>query len=292
MKLLSFRIGGAEAWGGLVGTSSVALPGADSSLPSTLDQFLRIGMDATARAQLIQSEFAAENRRELSLDGVQLLPPIARSAKILCIGRNYESHLVETGHFGLGPRKQPSVFIKATSTVIGPGSPIPIPSTSSCLDYEVELCVVVGKSARRVRPESALEYVAGYTILNDLALRDLQFDADSGGTIIAKNFDGSAPIGPVVTLTDDIPDPQTLGMRAYVNDELRQEANTKEMIFSVADVISYLSQQLTLDPGDMISTGTPAGSAFGEASPRWLRAGDRVRLEIDGIGVLENPVAD
>jgi 2-keto-4-pentenoate hydratase/2-oxohepta-3-ene-1,7-dioic acid hydratase in catechol pathway len=150
--------------------------------------------------------------------------------------------------------------------------------------------VVIGKTAKAVTREQALEYVAGYTILNDVSARDLQLASD-GGVILGKNFDTSAPMGPVIVLADELPDSTNLGIRTWVNGELRQNANTHTLIFDVAAIIAFLTQQLTLEPGDVIATGTPAGVGLGMKPQVWLQPGDQIKMEIDSIGVLENPVA-
>ena len=220
------------------------------------------------------------------LSEVTLLAPIPRPPKIVCIGVNYADHAAEAGR---ALPRWPSVFLKAPSCVVGPGDPIVRPPTTEQLDYEVELAVVIGKQAKSVPKEQALEYVAGYTIMNDVSARDLQLGKD-GGIILGKNFDTSAPLGPAITLVDELPDPSSLGIRTWVNGELRQNGNTHTLIFDVAAIIAFLTQQLTLEPGDVIATGTPAGVGLGMKPQVWLQPGDTVRMEIDGIGVLENEV--
>jgi len=229
---------------------------------------------------------AATRARATPLDEVTLLAPIARPPKIVCIGVNYADHAAEAGR--TLPR-WPSVFLKAPSTIIGPGEAIVRPPTTEQLDYEVELTVVIGKRAKSVSREDALSYVAGYTIMNDVSARDLQLGKD-GGIILGKNFDTSAPLGPCVVLVDELPDPMNLGIRTWVNDELRQDGNTHNLICDIPAIIEFLTQQLTLEPGDCIATGTPAGVGLGMKPQVWLKPGDTVRMEVDGIGVLENPV--
>jgi len=229
---------------------------------------------------------AAARARATPLADVTLLAPIPRPPKIVCIGVNYADHAAEAGR-ALPPR--PSIFLKAPSAVIGPGDPIVKPSTTERLDYEVELAVVIGKTAKSVSRDDALSYVAGYTIMNDVSARDLQMASD-GGVILGKNFDTSAPLGPCITLSDELPDPSNLGIRTRVNGELRQDGHTHNLIFDVPAIIAFLTLQLTLEPGDVIATGTPAGVGLGMSPQVWLQPGDVVTMEVDGIGVLENPV--
>jgi 2-keto-4-pentenoate hydratase/2-oxohepta-3-ene-1,7-dioic acid hydratase in catechol pathway len=229
---------------------------------------------------------AATRAKATPLADVILLAPIARPPKIVCIGVNYADHAAEAGR---ALPAWPSVFLKAPSCVIGPGDSIVRPPTTEKLDYEVELAVVIGKAAKSVSREQAMEYVAGYTIMNDVSARDLQLGKD-GGIILGKNFDTSAPLGPCLSLVDELSDPSNLGIRTWVNGEPRQDGNTHTLIFDVAAIIAFLTQQMTLEPGDIIATGTPAGVGLGMNPQMWLQPGDKIRMEIDGIGVLENDV--
>jgi acylpyruvate hydrolase len=212
--------------------------------------------------------------------------PVPRSGQAFGIGVNYADHAAEAGR---ALPVWPSVFLKAPSTIVGPGDAIVRPPNTEQLDYEIELAAVIGKEARSVSREQAMEYVAGYTIMNDVSARDLQLGKD-GGIILGKNFDTSAPFGPCITLVDEIPDPNNLQLRTWVNGELRQNGNTHTLIFDVAAIIAFLTQQMTLEAGDIIATGTPAGVGLGMSPQVWLQPGDTVRMEIEQIGVLENPV--
>ena len=245
-----------------------------------------LGLIQGGQAMLDRVREAAARAPATPLADVTLLAPIPRPGKIVCIGVNYADHAAEAGR---ALPKWPSVFLKAPSTVIGPGAAIVKPPTTEQLDYEVELAVVIGKRAKSVSRADALGYVAGYTIMNDVSARDLQLGKD-GGIILGKNFDTSAPFGPSLVLADEIPDPTNLGIRTWVNGELRQNGNTHNLIFDVAAIIEFLSQQLTLEPGDCIATGTPAGVGLGMKPQVWLQPGDTIRMEVDGIGVLENTV--
>jgi 2-keto-4-pentenoate hydratase/2-oxohepta-3-ene-1,7-dioic acid hydratase in catechol pathway len=209
----------------------------------------------------------------------------ARPGKIVAAGMNYRDHAAEAG---LQVPERPVLFAIWPSSVIGPGEAIVIPAASSEIDYEAELGVVIGERARDVPVERALNVVAGYTCYNDVSARDLQF-ADGQWTR-AKSFDTFSPVGPRVAPGSEIPDPQALGIRCLVNGETLQDSTTAEMVFSVAELIAFASRAITLEPGDLLVTGTPAGVGFTREPPVFLRPGDEVTVEIDGIGALTNPV--
>lgn len=209
----------------------------------------------------------------------------ARPGKIVAAGMNYRDHAAEAG---LQVPERPVLFAIWPSSVIGPGEAIVIPAASSEIDYEAELGVVIGERARDVPVERALDVVAGYTCYNDVSARDLQF-ADGQWTR-AKSFDTFSPVGPRVAPASEIPDPQALGIRCLVNGETLQDSTTAEMVFSVAELIAFASRAITLEPGDLLVTGTPAGVGFTREPPVFLRPGDEVTVEIDGIGALTNPV--
>lgn len=223
-----------------------------------------------------------------SLRQVQLLAPIPRPGKVLGIGRNYGAHAKESG---TGPFEQPRVFTKVGSSVQPPGSRIRIPDPILKPDFEVELAVVIGKFAGNVTEQDALGYVAGYTVLHDMSAREFQFDVSPPQTSFAKSFDGATPMGPWIVTADEIPDPQRLALRCEINGEVLQEDTTAGMIFSVAFLVSYLSRFTTLEPGDVIATGTPAGVGAFRDPPRWLKSGDHLRMIVDGIGTLEHWIA-
>ncbi len=223
-----------------------------------------------------------------ALAGQRIGAPIARPQQILCIGLNYRDHAVEAG---MPISDEPIVFNKAPNTLVGPNDDVHIPRGSTKTDWEVELGVVIGRTCRDVSVDDALDYVFGYVTANDLSARDLQFAKD-GGIIVGKNFDTSAPMGTFVALTDELPDPNNLRLRTWVNGQLRQDGNTQTLIFDVPAIIAYLSRQLTLEPGDVIATGTPAGVGLGMKPQVWLQPGDTIRMEIDGLGTLENSVVD
>lgn len=218
--------------------------------------------------------------------------PIYRDARILrvkivCVGLNYRDHAEEAG---LDIPETPILFAKFDNAVIENGDPIRIPSITKQVDYEAELGVVIGKTASQVSVDDALQHVDGYTCVNDVSARDLQF-AD-GQWVRGKTLDTFCPRGPRIVSTDEIRDPQSLGIKCLVNGEVMQDSSTEQMIFSVAELVSFISQGITLEPGDLIATGTPPGVGFARTPPVFLKAGDVVRVEIESIGALENPVVN
>jgi 2-keto-4-pentenoate hydratase/2-oxohepta-3-ene-1,7-dioic acid hydratase in catechol pathway len=287
VRLVTFLASDQPRLGVLLDDGVLDLNQADSALPTDALALLQAGPPLLDRARRAQDGAPPRHRAVLPLAEVKLLAPIPRPPKIVCIGVNYADHAAEAGR---SIPARPSVFLKAPSTVIGPGAPIVRPPTTEQLDYEIELAVVIGQRAKVVPRERAMDCVAGYTILNDVSARDLQFAKD-GGIILGKNFDTACSTGPCLVLTDELPDPTALRLRTWVNGQLRQDGNTRNLIFDIPAIVSFLSQQLTLEPGDVIATGTPAGVGLGLKPPVWLQPGDTVRMEIDGIGILENPVA-
>ena len=211
--------------------------------------------------------------------------PIERPQKIVCVGLNYRDH-AEEQRAPLPER--PILFAKWPNTLIGPGDPIVIPEISENVDYEAELGVVIGSRVRGVSVEAALEAVAGYVCVNDVSARDLQF-GDVQWTR-GKSPDSFCPVGPELVPASDVPDPQALGIRAVLNGEVMQESSTANMVFGVAEIVAFVSQAITLEPGDLIATGTPAGVGAFRKPPVFLQPGDEITIEIDGIGALTNPV--
>jgi 2-keto-4-pentenoate hydratase/2-oxohepta-3-ene-1,7-dioic acid hydratase in catechol pathway len=216
---------------------------------------------------------------------VRLMAPIPRPPKIICIGLNYSDHAAE----GRNPVPEvPPVFAKFATALIGHGQPIVLPRSSSKTDYEAELAVVIGRGGRYIPEERWREHVFGYTITNDVSARDVQ-SATSQWTM-GKSFDTFAPMGPAIVTADEIPDPHALDMELTLNGTVMQRSNTQNMIFRIPRLIAYLSSVLTLEAGDIIATGTPAGVGFARKPPRWLQPGDECRITIQGIGELMNPV--
>ena len=220
------------------------------------------------------------------LEEARLHAPVPRPGKVICIGLNYEDHAEETG--APIPEK-PIVFAKFANSVIGPGEPIVIPPITQQADYEAELAVVIGRAARNVPESEAMDYVFGYTNANDVSSRDLQF-SEGGQWTRSKSIDTFCPLGPFIATKDEIEDPQDLSIRCILNGEVMQDGTTSKMIFSVAQLVSFLSQAMTLVPGDVIVTGTPPGVGSARDPQVWLKAGDEVTIEIEGLGSLTNPV--
>ena len=206
--------------------------------------------------------------------------------KILCVGRNYAEHAREGGS---EPPELPIFFGRFPHSLLAPGEPYVLPKVSPQVDFEGELVAVIGMGGREIPEARALEHVAGYTIFNDISIRD--FQRRTSQWMIGKNFDRSGPLGPALVTRDEVPDPQALTLTVDVSGERMQEASTGIMIFPVAHLIAYISEALTLEPGDLIATGTPSGVGFARKPPRWLRAGDVVRVSISRLGVLETPIA-
>ena len=214
--------------------------------------------------------------------GLRVGPPVERPGKVVCIGLNYRDHAEETG---AATPTEPVVFLKDPYTVVGPDDQVLVPRGSVKTDYEVELAVVIGRTARYVgTDDEALACVAGYSVAHDVSERELQLER-GGQWDKGKSCETFNPLGPWLVTTDEVPDPQGLGLQLRVNGELRQDGSTKSMIFGVAEIVRYLSQVMVLYPGDVINTGTPAGVALGQADPKpYLRSGDVVECTIDGLG--------
>jgi 2-keto-4-pentenoate hydratase/2-oxohepta-3-ene-1,7-dioic acid hydratase in catechol pathway len=220
-----------------------------------------------------------------ALAEVRLLAPVPRPGKVIGIGLNYRDHAAESGQ---PIPTAPILFPKFANSVIGPGEAIVIPPETREPDYEAELGVVIGRTAHRVSQAGALSYVAGYTCMNDVSARDLQFE--SSQWMLGKAIDTFLPCGPWLVTADEIPDPQALGIRLTLNGEELQSSSTAQMVFGVAELVASLSRTMTLEPGDLIATGTPPGVGFARKPPIWLRDGDEVSVEVEGIGTLTNPV--
>jgi 2-keto-4-pentenoate hydratase/2-oxohepta-3-ene-1,7-dioic acid hydratase in catechol pathway len=283
VRLISCRTDSGEVLGVVASERWLAadelLPGG----PATMTQLLGGGRPSLlALAAAVDEGRIARDGRPLA-DTV-LLSPVPHPGKVVAIGRNYREHAAEEG---VDPPPAPLVFAKWPSSVVGHGAEIRWdPGLSQQVDYEAELAVVIGSTARRVSVADALEHVLGYTCLNDVSARDIQFG--DGQWVRGKSLDTFCPIGPVLVTRDEIPDPQALAIRCTVGDEVLQDANTSQMYFGVAEIISYCSEAFSLEPGDVIATGTPSGVGVFRKPPRFLAAGDVVGVEIDGIGRLEN----
>ena len=232
----------------------------------------------------------------LPVTSVRLLAPIVPKRNVFCVGWNYEEHFAEGKAFrpadaAPGIPEHPALFSKNPFAIIGPEAPIRHPAPlSEQLDYEVELAVVIGREGRDISERDGLDFVFGYTIANDVSVRDVQRTWHGGQWFKGKNFDTHLPLGPWIVTKDEIPDPQTLRITTRVNGVTKQDSNTKHMVFPVARIIAELSAGLTLYPGDVIITGTPEGVGMGRTPPEWLKPGDIVELEIDKIGTLRNVI--
>jgi len=219
------------------------------------------------------------------LADVKLLAPIPRPPKFICVGLNYRDHALETG---MDIPTVPTIFSKFTNVVIGPGAPIVLPKVSTRPDYEAEFAFVVGTGGRNISASDALNHVFGYTIVNDVSARDYQ--TVTSQWLMGKTFDTFAPMGPWIVTRDEIADPHGLDISLEIGGEILQRSNTRELVFGVPALIEYISSVVTLEPGDVVATGTPAGVGFARKPPRYLRSGDEVVIRIQGIGELRNPV--
>jgi 2-keto-4-pentenoate hydratase/2-oxohepta-3-ene-1,7-dioic acid hydratase in catechol pathway len=222
-------------------------------------------------------------RPRWDLQQVQLHAPIDRPGKIIEIGRNYGDHAKETG---VSPFEKPRIVFKMPSSICDPQAHVKIPSDIVKMDFEAELVVFVGDFVQNATEAEALQHVAGYACLNDLSARELQFDIQPAQTTFAKSMDGFCPLGPWLVSADEVPDPQNLDIQCLVNGQVMQQANTHDMLFSVARLIHYTSQYMTLEPGDLIATGTPAGVGAFRNPPVWLKPGDQVEVRVQGLGQL------
>lgn len=262
----------------------------ETFLPTDPNDFFKMGEDAIERAQRA-FDYIGNHQEDIDLsftkDQVNLGVPIPNPGKIICIGQNYADHVKEMDS---KLPDHPVLFAKFSNALIGPEDDIQKSPLTNQLDYEVELVIVIGKEASEINKEDAFDYIAGYTVGNDTSARDLQKRTPQW--LQGKSHDNSTPIGPYVVTADEIADPENLGIRAFVNGEKRQESTTKELIFTIPTLIEFITSLITLQPGDIIFTGTPHGVGAGMNPPQFLNSGDVVTLEIDGIGKLENKVID
>ncbi len=277
MKLLSFVAGGKECFGAVSGDSVVTLN--DAVRQPNLRAALAAGaMDTMRKA-------AKEHKPDRKLSDIEFLPVIPQPGKILCAGINYRSHAAETGR---ELPKQPSMFIRFTDTLIGHEGNMIRPGVSDNFDYEGELTAVIGKGGRHIRPENALDHIAGYTCFVDGSVRDFQkFSVTSG-----KNFPGTGPLGPWLVTTDEIPDPSRLTLMTRLNGQEVQHSPTDLLIYSIPHIVAFCSDFTTLAPGDVIATGTPEGVGHSRKPPLWMKPGDTLEVEITGIGVLRAHIVD
>ncbi len=280
MKLVTFTHAQQTRIGAVVDDSIIDSLG-NSALPQTMLEFLQAGESALSAMQ----QAITVGERRIPLAEVTLLAPIPRPGKFLGIGLNYAEHINETGR---DKPEHPLFFTKQSTCVIGPNASIHIPKVSDKVDYEGELGIVIGQRCRHVSIADAPSVIAGYTIVNDVTVRDWQNRSPTW--TLGKSFDTHGPMGPWIVTSDEISDPHNLSLKTWVDDELRQNANTQQMLFDCYAIIAYLTQAFTLEPGDVISTGTPSGVGVKMQPRGYLRAGQTVRIQISGIGELVNTV--
>ena len=280
MKLATFTHQGKTRLGAVVGAEIADLSGA--GLPATMLGLLEGGDAAMAAARA-----AVSKAPRLALADVRLEAPIARPPKILAVGLNYRAHAEECG---VKIPVVPIIFNKQSTSAAGPFDVIHRPRESTQIDYEGELAVVIGKRCRRVAAANARSVVAGYAVANDVSVRDWQLRTPT--MTMGKSWDTHCPFGPWITTSDDVADPGNLDLKTWVNGELRQSANTSDLIFNCDQIIEHLSTAFTLEPGDVIVTGTPSGVGLWMDPKSWLKDGDVVKIEIAGLGVIENRVTD
>jgi 2-keto-4-pentenoate hydratase/2-oxohepta-3-ene-1,7-dioic acid hydratase in catechol pathway len=259
-------------------------------LPEQLEQLIISGLKGIETAERLLENASDKDVKtaSLPLSRVRLLAPVASPPKIVCLGLNYRDHAAEQN---AQIPNEPIIFMKPRTTIIGPHEDIVKPSFVKQLDYEAELAIVVGRKAKNISATEAKPYIFGYMILNDVSARDIQFK-DRQWTR-GKSFDTFAPTGPCITTENQLEDTSSLSIRTWVNNQLRQNSTTKNMVFDVCETIHHLSRVMTLEPCDIIATGTPAGVGFAmKPQPRFLRSGDTIRIEIEKIGILENSVVE
>ena len=281
MKLCTFTHEGAARVGVVTDDGIADLAAAAPELPREMSALLAAGPEALRRA----ASAAAGARSRVPLASAWLCAPVLRPPKFLAIGLNYADHVAEAG---LERPQVPTVFNKQSTCVAGPRDPVHLPRSSQALDYEGELGFVIGRRCRHVPRERAHEVIAGYCVANDVTVRDWQIRVPTW--TMGKSFDTHGPLGPWLTTRDEVGEPHGLRLRTWVNGDLRQDSNTKHLIFDCFTLIEHLTTAFTLEPGDVVSTGTPSGVGVGSKPPRYLVAGDVVRIEIDELGTLENRV--
>jgi len=283
MRFVTFQKDASARLGVLAGDEIADLSGL-AGAPVSLFDLLQAGGDAVASVKPL-----LEKAPWLPLSGVKLLPVIPRPGKIICLGLNYAEHAAEGGR---EKPDYPNFFMRSATTLIGHGAAIPRPRVSEQLDFEAELAAIIGRRVpRHVAKADALSYVAGYACFNDVSVRDYQRRTPQW--TIGKNFDGTGPFGPAFVTADELPQGATgLKIESRLNGKIMQSANTRDMIFPVDETIMLLSECMTLEPGDVLVMGTPAGVGFARTPPVWMKAGDTIEVEIEGVGLLSNPVVD
>jgi len=272
MKLITFSYEGSAQAGVLQGSNVIGLRSA--GYPDAISAI------TAGRAGIEKAAAAGE---AIPLARVKLLAPVPKPPKVICVGLNYRDHAIESK---MEIPAVPTIFSKYATAVIGPGEKIVLPKNSQKPDYEAEFAFVIGKGGRHISKERAMEHVFGYMNLNDVSARDFQMATTQW--MMGKTFDTFAPTGPYVASADEIADPHALDISLSINGEVMQHSNTRELIFRIPDLVEYLSSVFTLEPGDIVSTGTPSGVGFSHKPPRWLRPGDEVVVRVEGLGELRN----
>lgn len=279
MRLVTFEIDG-QARPGLLSADDLVLDLSTEGFSSLLE-FIESGPEALAKAETLARR--APPNSSYPLQDVKLLAPIPKPRKLICVGLNYRDHAEETG---TPLPKVPTIFNKFATAVVGPDADVILPKVSKAPDYEAELAFVISRGGRHIAAEDAMDHVFGYTILNDVTARD--FQRATSQWLMGKTFDTFAPMGPCIVTTDEIPDPHDLDIQMEINGEVRQDSNTRELIFKIPELIAFLSSVFTLEPADIVSTGTPAGVGFARKPPLYLHPGDELLVRIPGIGELRN----
>ncbi|AUW45945.1 fumarylacetoacetate hydrolase family protein [Rhizobium leguminosarum] len=303
MKLVSYDENGTPRFGALCGDRVIDLAGASELyaaddetieiIPSRIETFFEEPAVFSESARAVIARFEGDHVANDAISklrsDVKLLPPIGRPPKIICVARNYAEHAKEAG---LEISPIPIIFARFANTFVADGGPVIVPSVSTHLDWEGELAIIIGKNTngRRLKKEEAMDYVFGYSIFNDVTVRDYQFRVTQ--YTAGKNFRASGPFGPVIVTADEIADPHKLDIRTTLNGEVMQFANTETMIYDIPTILEHISDFIDLEAGDVIPTGTPAGVGFKRKPPIFLKHGDRITVEIPGIGTLSNPVID
>jgi 2-keto-4-pentenoate hydratase/2-oxohepta-3-ene-1,7-dioic acid hydratase in catechol pathway len=283
------RLATIETWAGpraalQVGDAFVDIHATDANLPGNVRQLLEGGADVLQAVAGLESR---GNAVKVTGDKVKFHAPIVDPRKIICVGLNYKDHATESG----APiPKDPVLFSKYPTALIGHGQQIVLPKVSQEVDYEAEFVIVIGKKGRHLTLANALDHVAGYSVGHDVSARDWQLKKDGKQWMVGKTFDTFAPMGPVLVTKDEVKDPQNLPIRLKLNGQVMQNSSTNQMIFGVAELLVYLSTVFTLEPGDLIYTGTPPGVGMARKPPVFLKDGDVAEVEIEGLGVLRNPV--
>lgn len=286
MKLITYQSDTGPKLGAIVDDRAIDLCAVDDTLPATMMDLLAAGEAGMAQAATAVASADAATHGQ-PLEEVTLLPPVVRPGKVIALGRNYAAHAKEGG---AEPPEYPMLFHKTATSLIGHGGTVRIPAGTDRVDYEAELAVIIGKVCKNVEEADAFDYIAGYTVANDITARDwqrltTQFTA-------GKMVDTFGPLGPALVTKDEAPDPANMSVKSILNGQMMQDGNTKMMIFSVPFIVSYISKISTLEPGDVILTGTPEGVGYARKPPIYMKDGDVITIEVEGLGTLTNPLVD